>query len=290
MADYARDNTYILDPDLLEEMHRLDIQGQMLTRSMGGVLPERPDFAGIKKVLDLGCGSAEWALQVASYSADIQVMGIDKAPRMIELAQARAYAEKRTNARFRIGDITEPLPFLADNFDLVNARLLRAFMATTAWPPFIQECWRVLRPGGLIRLTEDEVMLTNSQACDQLTFRGYKNVTTLGKAFSGYHPGITTRMRNWLKEAGFQEIQDRVCAMDISYGSDAYENFLFDFKKALQLLKPFSIQMNPEYTSEEIDMLNDQALAEMEDPTFSGKLYLVTTSGQKRVEEAYAYK
>jgi len=281
MADYARDNAYVLDPDLLEEMHRLDIQGQMLTRSMGGVLPERPDFAGIKKVLDLGCGSAEWALQVAGRSADIQVVGIDKAPRMIELAQARAYAEKRANARFRIGDITEPLPFLADNFDLVNARLLRGFMATSAWLPFIQECLRVLRPGGLLRLTEDEILLTNSLACDHLNFRGYKNLATLGKAFSGHHPGITTRMPGWLKEAGFQQVQSRVFAMDISYGADAYESFFFDFKTAIELLKPFSLQMNPEYTVEENEALCEQAIEEMQDPGFSGKLYLVTTVGEK---------
>jgi hypothetical protein len=41
-------------------------------------------------------------------------------------------------------------------------------MPTTAWPVLIQECMRITRPGGIIRLTEfDTYGTTNSPAVEK---------------------------------------------------------------------------------------------------------------------------
>ena len=65
---------YFINQEELAEMYRLYKQGQLLTNIQGGVLPERPDFAGIHDVLDVACGPAEWALQLATQQPDVNVV------------------------------------------------------------------------------------------------------------------------------------------------------------------------------------------------------------------------
>src|SRR6266699_2543618 len=42
-------------------------------------------------------------------------------------------------------------------FDLVNARTIAGFMRTSDWPALVQECVRILRPGGILRFTETDL-------------------------------------------------------------------------------------------------------------------------------------
>lgn len=67
------------------------------------------------KVLDVGCGTGEHALLAASL--DLEALGIDTAPRAIELANQKA-AERRLRARFVVWDALD-LPSLDENFDTV---------------------------------------------------------------------------------------------------------------------------------------------------------------------------
>lgn len=58
---------YFIDQKEAAEMARLYRQGQLLTDMQGGVLPEHPDLVGIHDVLDVACGTGEWALQLADH-------------------------------------------------------------------------------------------------------------------------------------------------------------------------------------------------------------------------------
>jgi hypothetical protein len=52
-------STYIVfDRNSKEEHQRLTVQDQMITTAMGGVLPDQPDSAAFRRVLDLACGRA----------------------------------------------------------------------------------------------------------------------------------------------------------------------------------------------------------------------------------------
>jgi SAM-dependent methyltransferase len=136
---------------------------------MGGLLPERPDFARIGRVLDLACGPGGWVHEVAAAHPTIEVVGVDLSRIMIEYAQAHARARKLDNARFQVMDVTRPLAFADASFDLVNARLLFAFMPLSGWPALVQEGRRLLRPAGLLRLTECEWFLTKGSALEHLS-------------------------------------------------------------------------------------------------------------------------
>jgi tRNA G46 methylase TrmB len=56
---------FVQDRSNKEELTRIAIQDQMLTASMGGVLPERTDTSLFHRVLDVGCGTGGWAIEAA---------------------------------------------------------------------------------------------------------------------------------------------------------------------------------------------------------------------------------
>ncbi len=191
----AKENTYILDTEGAAEMARLTQQDRLLTKGMGGLFPERDDIAGMNAILDIACGPGGWVLDVAYTYAKIEVVGIDINRSMIEYARAQAHVQGLDNARFQVMDALQPLDFPDDSFDLVNARFLVAFMPRTAWPRFLQECLRITKPGGTIRLTEfDEPGRTNSLAfedwCTVLSCHtnGWNDFRSRWKKFWHYTP------------------------------------------------------------------------------------------------------
>src|SRR5689334_12775839 len=83
-------NTYLFDAESAEEMVRLMYQDALFTEGMEGFFAEHHnDFAGIEKVLDIGCGPGEWVRDLAEAHTQIQVIGIDISRRMIEYANAQ---------------------------------------------------------------------------------------------------------------------------------------------------------------------------------------------------------
>src|SRR5712691_9601457 len=75
--EYA--STYIVqDRSNQEEMTRLQIQDQMVTTGMGGVLPEQSDPTVFQRVLDVGCGTGGWLIQAAqTYPSMTKLLGVD---------------------------------------------------------------------------------------------------------------------------------------------------------------------------------------------------------------------
>src|SRR5258708_12687277 len=82
-ADHPHgENTYVIDAESAAEMARLLDQDRLITTHLGGLLPERPDFAHIHNVLDLACGPGGWAQAVALARPEIEVLASDLIPPM----------------------------------------------------------------------------------------------------------------------------------------------------------------------------------------------------------------
>ncbi len=276
------ENTYVIDAESAAEMARLLDQDRLLTAHLGGLLPERPDFAHSHDVLVSACGPGGWAQAVALAHPEVEVVGIDISRRMIEYAHAMAQVQRSSNVTFRVMDVLGPLDFPDHSFDLVNARLIFGFMPPAAWPTLLQECMRVTRSGGIIRLTECESDITTSAATQRLTGMVTRALHLAGRSFSpdGRHFGIIPMLGHFLREAGCQSIQQRAYALDWSAGMEANASTRFDLQFLLKLLEPFLVKMQL-ITEEEFNPLYQLALAEMQSNHFCALTLFLSVWGEK---------
>src|SRR5215831_16023350 len=76
-----------------QEMLRLQGQNRWMISSLGGVLSEPADSPAPGRVLDIGCRTGGWLLEMASTYPNIEwLIGIDVSSRMVKFARDQARA------------------------------------------------------------------------------------------------------------------------------------------------------------------------------------------------------
>lgn len=280
-----REDTYALDPEDTAEMLRLMNQDRLVTQGMGGLFPELDNQLpkGFRRIIDIGCGPGSWALNVAYEYPEAEVVGLDVSKRMIKFAHTQAQTEGRENAIFMEGNLLKPLPFPDNSFDLVNARFMVGVIMRDIWPQVVDELYRIVRPGGIIRLTEpDDMGTSNSLALEKLMGFAAKGLHQLGYGFSphGHSFGITPLLGKFLHDAGCEQIQHRPHAFDFSYGTkfnlSQYENWRSGFVSLLPLFKKCNLT-----TEEEFYVLYERMQQEMLAESFRALWYMLTAWGIK---------
>ncbi len=134
-----------------------DFQAEVgLTKRLGGLktteeLIELCHTDKDKYVLDVGCGVGVTPCYLArKYSCS--VVGVDISERMIDRSNERARRKGvEDNVEFRVADV-QNLPFKDDLFDIVIGESVIAFPEDKQRA--INECVRVIKPGGYIGLNE----------------------------------------------------------------------------------------------------------------------------------------
>ena len=98
------------------------------------------------RLLDVGCGGGQHAVQIVQQRPDLQVAGVDISTTMVKRAQALARREKVSDkVSFSLGDAMN-LAFEADAFDAVYCA--GPLKQVPDKQQALRECHRVLRPGG----------------------------------------------------------------------------------------------------------------------------------------------
>ncbi|GHO81277.1 hypothetical protein KSD_90480 [Ktedonobacter sp. SOSP1-85] len=287
-----REDTYALDPEDTAEMLRLMNQDRLVTQGMGGLFPELDNQLpkGYERIIDIGCGPGNWVLNVAYEYPEVEVVGLDVSKRMIKYAHTQAQTEGRENAIFMEGNVLKQLPFPDNSFDLVNARFMVGVIMRDVWPQVMEELYRIVRPGGIIRLTEpDDMGTSNSLALEELMCFAAMALHQLGYGFSphGRSFGITPLLGKFLHDAGCEQIQHRPHAFDFSYGTtfnqSQYENWRSGFMSLLPLFKKCNLT-----TDEEFQILYERMQQEMLSENFRALWYMLTAWGIKpfKLEEA----
>ncbi len=286
-ADSTGDgNSYFIDTESAAEMARLLNQDRIITKAMGGLLAEQPPekIAAFARVLDVGCGPGGWVQEMAFAYPDKEIVGIDISQQMIGYARAQAKVQGLENARFLVMDATQPLDFPDGSFDLVNARTL-AFLPPRVWPALMREYFRVLRPGGVIRLTESEWGFTNSPAYERLNGWFCHAMMLAGQSFSpdGRISGITPMLGGFLREVGCVNIRQVASVVDFSFGADAHESEFHNKRILFKLIQPFLHKWEG-ISFEELDRLLEQMMVEMRLESFRAIQFMLTACGEKPAE------
>src|SRR2546429_2050027 len=136
---------FVQDRSNREEIVRLDEQDRLITKFMGVFLPEQEDPGKFQRVLDVGCGTGGWLINLARTYPDIATLvGVDISERMIVYARGQAKATQVSDrVTFQVGDALHMPTFPADSFDLVHQRLGMSFLRTWEWPKLLSEYQRV---------------------------------------------------------------------------------------------------------------------------------------------------
>ncbi len=273
---------YALDAENAAEMARLMVQDRVLTQAMGGVLPEQTDLSQVYHVLDIACGPGGWLLDVVHQHPHTHGVGIDISQLMMEYATSLATAKGLPNVQFRVMDATQRLDFPDNTFDLINGRILVGFLSRPQWPALIQECARITKPGGILRLTEAEWGFTNSAAFDTLSGFIALAAYRAGHSFSphGRTIGTANVLRLLLRQTGYQDIQYRAHAVDYSAGTELHEGNVQDHLVFHKLIQPFFVQTQVA-TQEELESLHAQMEEDMQSEDFSAIDYFLTVWGHK---------
>jgi len=127
------------DPDAYE---------QMMGRWSRKLAPQFIAFAARHNpatILDVGCGTGNLTIALASHFQEAKVTGVDQSQPFIEAA--RSLAAKNGRLVFDEGDATE-LPFADDSFDATLSLLVVNFIPDAERA--VREMVRVTKPGGIV--------------------------------------------------------------------------------------------------------------------------------------------
>jgi|SRR5579885_248489 ubiquinone/menaquinone biosynthesis C-methylase UbiE len=259
-------NTYFIDHRDERELARLLMQDNLFNEIIA-MVPEQFAPRGNARILDLACGPGGWALQVAQAYPQCSVVGVDISERMI--AYARAQAEARELAvQFRIMNILRPWDFPDSYFDLVNARFIDGLCPAASLEPLLRECLRVLRPGGVLRITETVHMSApTSPATERLQEMVHVAMYQAGYSFSPYEMATNVVGARFLKYLGFKRMTLVPYVIDLSADSPVHQPMLENLQMADNLLRPF-IAKTQICSLEEFDRLTEAQFREWNERDF----------------------
>lgn len=273
---------FVQDRSNEDELTRLQIQDQMLTGAMGGVLPEQADATPFRRVLDVGCGTGGWLIEFArTYPAMSRLEGVDVSGKLIEYARTQA-AARQVDSRmsFHMMDALRMLEFPDASFDLVNQRLGQSYLRTWDWAKLLQEYQRITRPGGVIRVTElDHLPESTSPALTRLNQIGLQALHQAGHAFTAEGGGITIDVAGLLRQYGLKNVQTASHTVEYRAGTDAGRFFFEDMKRLYRNLVPFLQKWTQ--VPKDYEDIYQQALVEMQQPDFVASWHLLTAWGNR---------
>lgn len=133
------------------------------------LMAKRWDLSSARRILDAGCGVGHWGRVLAPFlSEEAEVTGVDREPEWVEKAGRIAREKGLARFGYRQGDVNS-LPFGDAEFDLVTCQTVLIHVPDPR--ATIREFTRVLKPGGLLILSEPN-NLANSLVRDSDNFDG----------------------------------------------------------------------------------------------------------------------
>jgi len=171
----------------------------------------------------------------------MSLVGIDSSRRMIDYAHAQSAAQHVDDrVSLYVMDALGILDFPDTSFDLVNVRFALSFMRTWDWPRLLRELLRISRPGGVVRLTDEEVIHQSTspaamEFCEMLLCALYR----AGHLFTQESTGLTAHLVPLLSQHGYQQVQTRVYALQYRAGTPEGQAYAEDGVRVFQTLRPF---------------------------------------------------
>ncbi|GHO79382.1 hypothetical protein KSD_71530 [Ktedonobacter sp. SOSP1-85] len=286
-AEISTHGPLLLDPLASAEQARVITQYHMFTSALKEPLPELEKMAFTTStsphlILDLGCGpGGTWACDVAFDDPFCLVFGVSALAPYVRQATTFCQMQAQTRVQFLQMDFARELCCPANFFTLINGRFLRTFLTDAGWPQLLRECFRVLRPGGLLRLTECIAAFSNSPACETLTHYYEQALAARAQTLLSQHKesqegsDLTsillqhTSLFELLHDIGYCAMKEQRIILDFSAGTLYQASMRTNAESFFYQLAPRFYQTT-DLTPARFEDLFEQMRAEMSAPTFKG--------------------
>lgn len=104
------------------------------------------------KVLDVCCGTGDWAIQLAETNRNAEITGIDFSENMLEIAEKKV--KQHDNINLLQGNAMD-LPFEGNSFDILTIGF--GLRNLPDFKEAVKEFYRVLKPGGQLVILETSI-------------------------------------------------------------------------------------------------------------------------------------
>jgi len=193
-----------------EELDRLDMQHEMFKKVLGTYPPPMAEVMAddtpgeTKSVLDLGCGSGSWILEVAHDFPHCQAVAVDLVPMQS--------IDMPPNCRSEVDDINIGLQHFYGEFNVVHARLISSGIKD--FPTLIDHISQCLRPGGLMELLEFDFRVYDASwkpfsptAMDGPWFPRWMSYANMAVRQRGGTPDAANMLYSWtLQHQAFEDV------------------------------------------------------------------------------------
>ncbi|CAG8046333.1 unnamed protein product [Penicillium olsonii] len=191
---------------------------------LGGELYNAPVGQSPQNILDLGTGTGIWAMDIAEYvpssplslytlTPDRKFPGAHVIGNDISPIQPSWVAP---NIEFVVEDFESEWQYKRNHFDFIHARCLAGCVAD--WPTFIRRIFNHVKPGGYFETHESAVWARSDDNSlkEKSALMEWQQALNFAGEKSGRELNIYHKLKNWMIEAGFEDVTLQVYALPFS--------------------------------------------------------------------------
>ncbi|KAG0127839.1 S-adenosyl-L-methionine-dependent methyltransferase [Tuber indicum] len=192
---------YYAFPNDERENSRMELVHHVYTSLFNGTQYFAP-LRNLKRVLDIGTGTGNWAIDMADTHRDTAIIGTDISPIQPSWSPP--------NLKFEIDDAESDWNFVGGSFDYVHFRHLIGSIAD--WPRLIKQSYDALKPGAWIEGQECYFYPTSDDSSlpENSAFKRWHDLLTEASIKANRRLLTAAKIKGWFLDAGFVDVVETV--------------------------------------------------------------------------------